>query len=242
MLLGEWRDLLQRDPETGWVALYERFLEAARSAGQSRAPADDPCDVASECLVRVMARRPSAARARPSTRLDAWASGFVRNVMRERARDTRRRPQLQARPMDDLPGRGESPVRSDAIDLSRLTRAQRDAVARYLAGDSQRQAAAKLRISRAAYRERLERGAHRLAKAPGARAGADRSWAIEALRDDRSRDRTNRAILVGYLAGESTTENARRLGRSKESVRGRRRRIQAGVLRARRQRPDGASP
>jgi DNA-directed RNA polymerase specialized sigma24 family protein len=204
---------------------------ACRKLGLDAGEADD---VAHDSLVRAARDDFAALRgAGAGTPLSSWARGIAKNLVRERLRDGR-----PSHLPEDPSERPEPPAETadgwDSVDLSSLTDKEGAAIRERIGGRSEREAACRLGISRATFRDRMMRGVRRLQRVHGtlpALPEISRGWAEEMLERKRNLLRAEeRECLRLYAEGCARREIARKLRTTVDGVRGRLRRLKRRFL------------
>jgi len=220
------QELLAQDADARWghlrTALSLGALRACRRAGLDPTEAED---IAQEGLVRAARARFAALReAVPSALLSSWTRGMARNLVREKLRTSSpvrfaKEPTAAAEAPGDVPAHGWNDV-----DLSALTDKEQAALHERIAGRSEREAACRLRISRAAFCERMERAVRRLKRIHGALPrlpDISRGWAKQLLGRKPSWLRSDhQRCLRLYIGGMARGDIARATHRTVDGVHG----------------------
>lgn len=195
-------------------------MSACRRVGLNPAEADD---IARDGLVRAARNDFAALRnTGPQVLLSLWARGVARNLAHERLRNRR-----VARLVDEPAARFEFPADApisgwEAVDFSSLTAKEEAAIRERIGGRSEREAANRLRISRATLRDRVARAVRRLRRAHGTMPplpDMSRRWAEELIEGRQSplAPRERKALLL-YARGATRASIADELGMTANAV------------------------
>jgi len=151
------RGVASEDSDASWGAVD--FTELTRTAKRQAAMFESSTEgrevIAQEALARAWEKRHSYQPARGP--VEAWLFGLVRNVARERYRDSRRRHDLWHRLTGVLPS--GSDMRSDVLDalMELPSEEQQLLYLRFWEDLSHREIAERIRVTEAASRQRLRR-------------------------------------------------------------------------------------